>query len=73
MAVRQASLMKTYLLTMFYGPIIPIAYPIAAVSFIIEYWVDKLILLRRTPRPETIGKYLVRNIIRLLPIGVFLN
>jgi len=73
MAILQARLMKTYLLAMFYGPILPIAYPITAISFIVEYWVDKYILIRRTPRPEAIGKYLVRNISRLFPVGVFFN
>ena len=55
MAVRNAGIMKTYLLTMFYGPILPIAYPIAGLTYVIEYWVDKTILLRRTPRPESIS------------------
>lgn len=65
--------MKSYLLAMTYGPIMPIAYPITAISFVVEYWVDKYILLRRHCRPETIGKYLDSNIIKFIPIGVLLN
>jgi len=58
---------------MMYGPIIPIAYPIAAISFFVEYWVDKYILLRRLCRPENIGKNLNKTISRFIPVGVFLN
>ena len=51
----------------------PVAFPIAAISFFIEYWVDKYILLRRNCRPPIIGKNLVNTISRFIPIGVFLN
>jgi hypothetical protein len=43
--------MKTYLLAMFYGPIMPLAYPITFASLCMEYWIDKFILLRRHSRP----------------------
>ena len=58
---------------MTYGPMIPIAFPIAAISFFVEYWVDKYILLRRNCQPPIIGKNLVNTISRFIPIGVFLN
>jgi len=58
---------------MSYGAIIPIAFPIATISFLIEYWVDKYILLRRNCRPPIIGKNLVNTINRFIPIGIFLN
>ena len=37
MAERSSYLMKTYLLAMLYGPMLPIAYPITAISFVVEY------------------------------------
>ena len=73
MAIRYAYLMKTYLLVMMYGPVIPIAYPIAAISYFVEYWVDKYILLRRHCRPKNLGEKLNRTMSRFIPIGVFLN
>ena len=73
MAVRSSYVMKTYLLAMLYGPMLPMAYPITAISFFIEYWVDKYILLRRHTRPERMGNSLDKTIIRFLPIGVLIN
>ena len=58
---------------MTYGAIIPVAFPIAAISFFVEYWIDKYVLLRRHCRPPIIGKNLDYIIIRCIPIGVFLN
>ena len=65
--------MKTYLLTMLYGPMIPIAYPVAAISFFFEYWIDKYRFLRRDRRPANMGKNLDRTMTRFIPIGVILN
>ena len=65
--------MKSYLLTMTYGVILPIAFPIAAISFFVEYWIDKYLLLRRNCVPRRTGKNLVNTISRFIPIGVFSN
>ncbi len=73
MAERCSYIMKTYLLAMFYGPIMPLAYPITFCSLIVEYWVDKFILLRRHSRPLAMGKELNETIQRFIPIGVLLN
>ena len=73
MDVRLAYFMKTYLLVMVYGSIMPIAFPIAAISFLVEYWIDKYILLRRNCRPPNIGRNLVETMSQFIPIGVFLN
>lgn len=56
-----------------YGPILPIAYPITAIVFFVEYWIDKYILLRRNCRPPNIGKNLNVVILKFIPIGIFLN
>lgn len=73
LAARCSYLMKTYLVCMFYGPILPMAYPITMLSFVLEYWVDKFILFNRHVRPDAMGKHLDRFIIRFIPIGVVLN
>ena len=73
MAARSAYFIKSYLLVMVYGSIIPIAFPITLVSFLVEYWIDKYLLLRRNCHPPIIGKNLIKIISRFIPIGVFLN
>ena len=73
MAERSSYLMKTYLLAMLYGPMLPIAYLITAISFVVEYWLDKYLLLRRHTRPERMGDNLDKTILRFLPIGVLIN
>jgi hypothetical protein len=55
MARRNANIMKTFLLAMFYSPILPIVWPVTVLSLIAEYWVSKYLLLRRHSRPETMG------------------
>lgn len=64
---------KTYLLAMYFGPIIPLAYPVTAISFFIEYWVNKYVLLRRHSRPEKMGENLNRSMLQFIPIGGLLN
>ena len=61
------------MLTMTYGAIVPISFPFAAISFFVEYWVDKFKLLRRNCRPPIIGKNLVKTISQFIPLGVLLN
>ena len=73
MAARSAYFMKSYLLVMMYGSMIPIAFPITLVSFFFEYWIDKYLLLRRNCRPPIIGKNIIQLISRFIPCGVFLN
>ena len=72
-AQRSAYFMKSYLMVMTYGSIIPIAFPIMAISFFFEYWIDKYILLRRNCRPPIVGKKLIKIMSQFIPIGVFLN
>jgi len=72
MARRNANIMKTYLLAMFYGPILPIVFPITILSIIAEYWVGKIVLLRRHCRPENLGNDLDVVILRLVKLGVLI-
>lgn len=73
MGKRSAYIMKTYLLAMIYGPGIPMAYPITALSLFAEYWVHKYCLLRRHSMPERIGDKLNRTMMFFIPIGILLN
>jgi len=71
MGKNYASIIKILFLTVFYGPLLPIAYPIGMVALSIMYWVHKYTLLRRNNRPFMMGKSLIRKMVgylELLPL-----
>ena len=71
MGKNYANIIKIMFLTVFYGPLLPIAYPIGMLALGIIYWVGKYTLLRRNNRPFMMGKSLIRKMvsfIELLPL-----
>lgn len=72
MARRNANIMKTLLLGMFYGPVLPLVYPITAFSLVAEYWVSKYCLLRLHRRPENLGHFLDKVILRIVKLAPLL-
>ena len=72
MSGRNANIMKPYLLAMFYGPILPIVFPITILSIFAEYWVGKIVLIRRNCRPDDLGNDLDVYILRLVKLGVLI-
>jgi hypothetical protein len=72
MARRNANVMKTFLLGMFYSPMLPIVWPITILGLIGEYWVAKYLLLRRHSRPGNLGNQLDEVILRGIKIGALL-
>jgi len=72
MAQRSAVLMKTYLLTLFYTPILPIAYPIAIVALVLQYWSEKYMLLRVHSRPEVLSHELDESMLAFISLGTIL-
>ena len=49
---RYANLLFVLGVTFLYSSGIPVLYPIACVFFLVGYWVDKILLLRYSQRPE---------------------
>jgi hypothetical protein len=43
---------KTMCLTAFYAPLVPLIVPISFMGFIVNYWIDKYLILRRHKDPE---------------------
>ncbi|MEE4247734.1 MAG: hypothetical protein V2I33_20215 [Kangiellaceae bacterium] len=72
MAKQHANIMKTYLLAMFYGPVLPIAYPITLLSLLGEFWVQKILLIRRHCRPAHLSNNIDRVMVRVVPVGIIL-
>ena len=72
MAQRYANVMKTMLVTFFYAPIIPLGFLISIVAIVLEYWMDKYLLLRRHSRPNRLSGDLSMYMTKIIPWGVLL-
>lgn len=72
MAQRCAFFMKTYLLTLFYAPILPLAYPLGIVALVLQYWVDKFMLLRVHARPDVLSDELDEAMLKFISFGPLL-
>ena len=72
MPQRYASFMKTYLLTLVYAPMLPLAFLFGAVAMTIQYWQDKVMLLRYMSRPELLSHSLDDSMLRVIPLGAVL-
>jgi hypothetical protein len=63
LAVKNALLVKTMLLTAFFAPAVPFALIFAILGLILNYWVDKYLLLRRNIYPIALQNELCVNMI----------
>ena len=72
MTKRHANIMKTFLICMFYGPVLPIAYPITVLSLLAEYWTNKILLIRTHCRPAYLSNNIDKVMIRCVPVGIAL-
>ena len=68
MAQRYANYMKTLLICFAFAPIFPLGLLIGMVSMFLQYWTDKIMLLRRHPRPPSLSNALSDNMIQWMPI-----
>ena len=64
-----AGAMKTYLLSMMYAPVLPIGLVIGFVAVGIQYWVNKVMLLRRHCRPVRLSDELDEVMLKFVPVG----
>lgn len=63
LAVKNALMVKTMLLTAFFAPIIPFALIFAIIGLTFNYWVDKHLLLRRNVLPIALQNELCVNMV----------
>ncbi|CAG9334203.1 unnamed protein product [Blepharisma stoltei] len=68
MAQRYSNILKTLLVCFIFAPLFPLGLAIGLGSVIIEYWTDKIILLRRHSRPRTYGDAMSKNMLNWIPI-----
>jgi len=70
LAQRYANIIRLLFLTFVFAPLIPVASAFGLVALFLNYWVDKIMLLRRHSRPRLLGMELSDNILAWLPVLV---
>ena len=64
-----AGLMKTYLLSLMYAPVLPVGLLIGLVAAFLQYWVNKYMLLRRHSRPVHLSDELDEVMLQFIALG----
>lgn len=64
-----AGLMKTYLLSIMYAPLLPVGLFIGLVAIFLQYWTNKYMLLRRHCRPVRLSDELDEVMLRFVALG----
>jgi hypothetical protein len=72
MAKCYACLMKTFIVTVIYAPILPFGVVVSVVGVFLMYWTDKYMLLRRHARPNRMSCELSTLMTGYLPFTIFL-
>jgi len=64
-----AGLMKTFLLSLMYAPVLPFGLVIGFVGTLLQYWVNKYMLLRRHCRPVRLSDELDEVMLQFVPLS----
>ena len=64
-----AGLMKTYLLSLMYAPVLPLGLLLGVAAALLQYWVTKYMLLRRHSRPVRLSDELDGVMLRFIALG----
>lgn len=72
MAQRYSNLMLLFMLTVFYTPLIPITPLFTGLGALLQYWIEKYMLLKVHCRPETLGAFMPSLVSSALPPFIIL-
>lgn len=64
-----AGLMKTYLLSLMYAPVLPLGLVLGVGAVLLQYWVAKYMLLRRHSRPVRLSDELDEVMLQFIALG----
>ena len=67
-----ADIMIKFMLCLAYTPLLPLIVPIILLGFVVEYWIDKWILLRRSCRPRLLNEKIALTMIAFVKPGIVL-
>jgi len=76
MAFNYGNTLKTIFLVSFYVCVIPHSVILGAVTLFIQFWINKILLLRRSARPPQLGDALshqLRNLLEYVPIIIVIG
>lgn len=73
MEIKYSNMVAVIYIVMFYGSGIPILYFIAAVYFLVTYWVEKILLLRYYRKPKIQDESLALNMILWFKYALILH
>jgi hypothetical protein len=68
MAQRYANIMLLFMLTAFYTPLIPLTPLVTGSGALMQYWIEKFMLLRVHSRPETMGRFIPNLVAKVFPL-----
>ena len=57
-------------MVLIFSPIFPLGFVLGFISISLQYWSDKILLLRRYSRSKQYGKGLTLSVLQWLPIAV---
>lgn len=69
LSIRYAQLLMTSCVTLVYGTGMPILYPVAALSFLLSYWVDKGLMVKYYRAPPHYSTEVGDTMMRFLPLA----
>mmetsp|Transcript_17258 Transcript_17258/g.17194 ORF Transcript_17258/g.17194 Transcript_17258/m.17194 type:complete len:350 (-) Transcript_17258:25-1074(-) len=70
MAQRYANILVTLIICFIFAPLFPLCFLIGFISVFLQYWTDKLMLLRRHSRPRNFGKGMSDNMLKWIPLFI---
>ena len=63
LADKYAQVTKTIMLTFFYAYLLPLGVIIGILGLIVQYWIEKIMLLRRDKQPPPLGTTLAEEMV----------
>lgn len=72
MAQRYANVTKTLIVVLAYAPIIPLGYLFGMATLLLDYWVDKVLLIRRHARPLRMSGEMSQVMVSMVPWAVMI-
>ena len=71
-AIIYARVMKTVIFTAFYAPIIPICIPVAILGLVLNYYIQKYLLVKRNSSPLEFGELLAERMSGLVKTSIWI-
>lgn len=70
MAQRYSNVIRLLFITLVFAPIAPVSSALGVLALGVNYWTDKILLLRRHSRPKHLGEELSRYVVAWLSLAI---